>query len=183
MIRVPVEERIPAAGVWVCDACCEAHFHPVCPAGGVRKREVGSRKHPHVEGVEVGSASERSTAGEADNGQPGARTRVPEVKELLELHGDGRLQPEPVDLPPLPPNATPTMRAVADFYALVLGLRRDVGLPDATPFAVDWVAAKLDRPGRSVSRALLALDEAQVIVWDRETLPWPRTRLYRPGVP
>lgn len=103
---------------------------------------------------------------------------------MLRWHAAGSPEDvKPAQLPPLPDEASATMRRVAEFYALVLGLRRwaDMPDPDSAPFAVDWIARKLGLPSVSVSRALTKLNAAGVIVWNGETMRNPRTRLWVPG--
>jgi hypothetical protein len=73
------------------------------------------------------------------------------------------------------------MRKVAEFFALVVALRRYVGLPELVPFANDWVAGHTGLSGVTVSRALGALRDAGVLVWDGKTLKNPKTRLYAVG--
>jgi hypothetical protein len=91
--------------------------------------------------------------------------KAPEVEQLLALYAANRLEPDRVELPPLPDSATGTMRAVAEFYGLVLSLRVDAGIPDASevPFACGWVADKIGRPKKSVHRALAQLEVAGVL--------------------
>jgi hypothetical protein len=64
-----------------------------------------------------------------------------DVDWYLRAYWAGDVQPKSVELPPLPSSATPAMKKVAEFYALVRGLRlldeRYAGLP--VPFGCEWV--------------------------------------------
>jgi hypothetical protein len=88
---------------------------------------------------------------------------------------------EPAELPPLPADASRAMRKVAEFFALVVAVRRHAGMPGLVPFANDWVAEHTGLPGVTVSRALLDLRKAGTLVWDGQTLKHPKTRLYAVG--
>jgi hypothetical protein len=113
---------------------------------------------------------------------------LPEFEQLLQAHAEGHLGVvEPVELPPLPDDATVPMRRVAELYATAVGLRAWAGRPDAldAPFACRWVAAKLGLPHMTAWRALRGLVEAGVLE-QGETLPGRGgkrgTQTYRPGV-
>lgn len=117
-------------------------------------------------------------------GAPNVETkRVSEVEELLRLQAKEPIVSELAALPPLPAGATRPMIEIAEFFALVLALRREAGMPaaDEVPFAVEWVAEKCGIPAMTVSRALHKLKDAGVIVWDGDTLSKTKTRLWRPG--
>jgi hypothetical protein len=94
-----------------------------------------------------------------------------EVEELLKLYEAKELEPFHVDLPPLPDDATDTMRKVAGFYRVVLGLRLGEDMrskdgewgPADVPFACGWVGKKIGRPKPSVHRALRQLEAAGVL--------------------
>jgi hypothetical protein len=81
----------------------------------------------------------------------------PVVEWLLESHQLDGLRPRPVELPPLPAKATPTMKAVAEFYKLVRGLRLLDDDERPVPFACRWVAKHTGLSAMSVSRALRQL--------------------------
>ncbi len=104
-----------------------------------------------------------------------------EVEQLLASASQGYIAPGLVELPALPDDATPGMVAVAEFFKVVLAVRRFAGLPEETPFAVDWVAGKTHLGSATVSRALRRLHDAGVIVFTGKTLPKPKTRLWRAG--
>jgi hypothetical protein len=88
---------------------------------------------------------------------------APEVEQLLDLHAAGRLEPIPVELPPLPDGATATMREVYEFFKLVHGLRLEACDHRDVPFACGWVADKLGLSKKSVHRVLAQLDAAGVL--------------------
>jgi hypothetical protein len=71
---------------------------------------------------------------------------TPEVEWLLSEADARRIDVALAPLPPLPDGATSAMRRVAEFYALVLALRRWAGDDRPVPFASTWVAAKLELP-------------------------------------
>lgn len=107
----------------------------------------------------------------------------PEVEQLLDLAAANRLEPVPVLLPPLPDDATETMREVADFFALVHGVRLYAGMEPEVPFACGWVGSKIGRPKPSVHRALRQL-EASGVLRCTGSLPGRRkrgTRLWARG--
>jgi hypothetical protein len=88
-----------------------------------------------------------------------------EVEHLLEHHAAGKFEPERIELRPLPDGASGTMRAVYEFYGLVLSLRVDAGMDDPYEvlFAHRWVADKIGRPRETVQRALKRLVGAGVL--------------------
>jgi hypothetical protein len=79
---------------------------------------------------EVGLAKGKEDGNPPSPPPPAQRfsTRVEgaEVYDLLERHRNGALTPELVVLGPLPPDATHSMRRVADDISLLIGLRRAV---------------------------------------------------------
>ena len=83
---------------------------------------------------------------------------------LLQEHQAGRRQPEKVSLPPTAP-LSPKVQAVADFYALVRGLRLGSAVPDTrpVPFGCEWVGGHLGMSKVTVSRALRTLEAAGVL--------------------
>jgi hypothetical protein len=103
---------------------------------------------------------------EVDDGEP-------IVTWLLRAHKAGEVQPEPVELPPPPPSATPSMKAVAEFFALVYGLRfrapRLARKP--VPFGCDWVGGYVGLSGRGVWDALQRLVACGVLKRVDERLP------------
>jgi hypothetical protein len=107
------------------------------------------------------------------------------VERLLQMAADGRLEPVPVELPPLPGSATAPMRAVADFFALVCGVRLWAGEDRSAPFACGWVAEKLELPKTTVHRALRQLVSCGVLA-SAGSMPGRGgkrgTHLYEPGV-
>lgn len=95
---------------------------------------------------------------------PLATSGETEVDELLRMHTEGRIEPVVVELPALPPDATDAMRQVAEFFALVAGLRLWAGDSREVLFAGHWVAEKIGLPHRTVARALTQLVEQEVLV-------------------
>jgi hypothetical protein len=98
--------------------------------------------------------------------------------------GPVRVEPVPVELPPLPDSATPSMRKVADFYVLVRGVRLWAGDDRDVPFACGWVAQKVGLTKVTVWRALEQLAAAGVLV-RTGALPGRGkrgTHLWTPGV-
>ena len=89
------------------------------------------------------------------------------VEQCLERYESGQMKPPPerVELRPLPEGASGAMRAVYEFYGLVLSLRVDAGMRDAHDvlFACGWVADKIGRPKRTVHWALGELVKAGVL--------------------
>jgi len=83
---------------------------------------------------------------------------------LLREEAAGRLAPEPVVLPSLPNGSSVFAARVADFFALVRGLRLAAGDDRPVPFAAGWVAAKLGVPKKTAHRALCRLADAGVLV-------------------
>lgn len=90
-----------------------------------------------------------------------------EVEFWLRQHAEGVIEPTAVTLPPLPDVAPKSMRRVAEFFALVYGLRLEGGEERPAPFACGWVASKLGEPEvtpMTVHRALRKLVEWGVLV-------------------
>ncbi len=118
----------------------------------------------------------------------GEEQELDEIDELLQLHTEGDLRHvRPIDLPPLPENASEPMRRVADLYATVAALRAYADRPHALDvmFSARWAAARVRLPRMTVWRAIHALVEAGVLV-QGETLPGRGGKrglhTYRPGV-
>jgi DNA-binding Lrp family transcriptional regulator len=112
---------------------------------------------------------ENTPAGQAVPKDPlSSRARKePEVDGLLASFDAGNITPgelQAVELPAVE-NVTAPARRVADFYRLVLALRRWADMDDAdrVPFAREWVAARLELPPSTVRRAVELLAEAGVI--------------------
>ena len=152
---------------WLCESC----FHASASPTETQQSSVSS---------ETGSP-QSSVLDPCPTPPPGD---LGEVEALLAAHAAGRWQPAPVELPPLAPSATSAMHRVADFFALVLGLRKSVGREDGVPFSLRWVQSHTGLPRESVSRALRSLVAAGVLL-PAEVLPprgHPRgTQCYRPG--
>jgi hypothetical protein len=107
-----------------------------------------------------------------------------EVEWLLKRHSEGKIKPDPVDLPPLPPNATGPMKDVAEFFIRVRGLRLYAGNTLPVVFACDWVARNLLMPKVTAWRAIKSLEDAGVLVFAGK-LPGRKgkrgTHTYLPG--
>lgn len=165
---------------WLCHGCAEAL------AQGSRGEEQGTAGSEDC-GVVAGSAR----ASGAEQGQDAEQADAaevagePEVEELLRLAAAGDLQPVAVELPPLPPGSSPAVRKVAEFFALVRGLRLAVCDQRDVPFAGRWVARYVGLPERSVYRVLEVLRAAGVLERAGSLPRGPRrsygTALYVPG--
>jgi hypothetical protein len=84
------------------------------------------------------------------------------VDWLLQEWRAGRVEPLPVRLPNADLDAK--AQAVADFYAVVRGLRLPVDhLPDPVLFGCGWVAGHLGMPKMTVWRALRTLEATGVL--------------------
>jgi hypothetical protein len=92
-----------------------------------------------------------------------------EVDGLLRAAVEGRLEPVPVELI-LPEAVDPAMRSVAEFFALVRGVRLWKGDDRPVAFACGWVGRWLGLPKRTVHGALGRLTDAGVLV-HVDTLP------------
>jgi hypothetical protein len=110
--------------------------------------------------------------------------REPQVRALLGLHAAGELEPVPVELGPMPPNATPAMRAIAADIALRIGLRLAEGDDRPLPYSrSEAVRAGFVRTEQGASYVLRRLTEAGVIqhVGNLPRRGRPRgTKLYAP---
>ncbi len=167
-------------GVWLCDGCSIL---------GTRVEEQGLRVKDRGTGHETPDASTsiRDTGVTADSARASAESaaNAPEVEELLEQYRAGTLSPVRVELPPLPPSASEPMRQVADFYALVAGLRRAVCDERDVPFAGRWVARHTGLPERSAFRVIIALAGSGIIERTGRLEPLldrrEGTALYAPG--
>jgi hypothetical protein len=103
------------------------------------------------------------------------------VDDLLREHERGELQPERVDLPPLPPDADRAMLAVVAFYKVVRGLRLTfyAGCDDRPVlFCCRWVAKHTGVNYKAVNRILGELVRAGVLA---EPIPFPMRGRPRPG--
>ena len=110
------------------------------------------------------------------------KAEPPEVEWLLDQYAQGRLDPVPVYLP-LPDDLPEIARKIADFYALIYGLRLTIPDRRPVPFASRWVGAKVDIPEATVWRARGALVDAGVLE-PAEPLPGRGKRptaTYAPG--
>lgn len=91
----------------------------------------------------------------------------PEVDELLDRYEQGGIPSSelPVGVRPRIPSATAPMNRVADFYWLMLGLRRWADMRDAdeVAFGRSWVAAHVGLPSATVQRAMKRLEDAGFI--------------------
>ena len=134
--------------------------------------------------VPQASGLKPSTTNAAPSGLAERTTCEAEFEGLLRLHGAGDIEPVPVALPPLGPTASPAAREIAEFVALVRGLRLAAGDERDVPLALRWVASKTGWPQQSVSRALSWLVANGVLVRG-ETLPAQKygrgTQCYRPA--
>lgn len=87
-----------------------------------------------------------------------------EVDQLLRMVAAGQLDtPNATELPPLPDNATDTMRRVAEFFQLVHAVRGWAGMEPEVMFASTWVANNIGMPQPTVWRALRWLEAAGVL--------------------
>jgi len=66
-----------------------------------------------------------------------------EVEALLAANAARRLDPVEVGLPPVPRSCSPDLARVAEFFALVYGLRLAASDGRPVPFAAGWIAEKL----------------------------------------
>jgi hypothetical protein len=163
-------------GAWLCECCFTAR--PATdeavapPPASPLSSETGSPRSSFLVPCPTEAPPSR------ENGELG------EVEQLLLEYAAGRWAGVRVVLPPLPVSATPAMCGVAEFFALVLGMRRSVGLPEEVPCAVRWVGRHVGLPRASVSRALAALVAHGVLVRAEplKALRYPRgTQCYRAG--
>jgi len=94
------------------------------------------------------------------------RSAEPEVEALLAQYERAELEPmpEPIELPPLPLNATQPMRRVAAFFAVVRAVRLWAGDDRDVPMSCRWAGAKLGLSYPTASRALRELVVCGVLV-------------------
>lgn len=91
--------------------------------------------------------------------------RVPLVRELLQLYGEGGIAPAPVQLGPLRDDATEPMRRIAADIELRLGLLLAEGVTRALPYATtEAIGAGFVRTKGGASYALRRLVDDGVIV-------------------
>jgi hypothetical protein len=94
------------------------------------------------------------------------------------------MTPIEVELPALPPRATAAMRAVADDFTLVLGLRLAGCNDEPVPYGAAWVAKRLGLARPTVSKVRAALERAGVLRFCGELPARGKrngTRTYLPG--
>jgi len=121
---------------------------------------------------------------------PVAAPPEPEVEALLRMAAEGQVMPLPVELPPLPEDATQNMRTVAEFFRRVRALRLAVEDDRPVPFATWWVGKHCGLPGvdngkMAAWRTLWKLEAAGVLV-KADPLPGRGKRgvsCYLPGDP
>lgn len=87
----------------------------------------------------------------------------PDVEALLRSHAEGGWTPIPVSLT-LPDDALEIDVRVAEFFALVYGLRLSANEDRPVPFACRWVAGHLRVPYRTVHRTLAKLTREGVLL-------------------
>jgi len=101
------------------------------------------------------------------------------VWTLLLANAVGLLDPAPVELPPIPADATEFEHAVGAFYRLLAGLRVAAGHELATPLSVSLVQDYLRETNRGRANApLQALRASGVLVGTRPTGSY---FVYEPG--
>lgn len=159
----------------VCADCWLNHYSTQ-PHDGTRdeERHHGATDPPPVSAAvpHTSSLVPSSTGGErAASSTPAAppssteapSSTEPEVEHLLRMYRDGRLEPARVDLPPVPDELPESCHRVAEFYALVRGVRLWAGDDRPVPLACGWAAEKLGLGKITVWRARRTLVAAGVL--------------------
>jgi hypothetical protein len=125
--------------------------------------ENEARAAAHAAAAEAAATAPARAEGEArviqlpNNYEPSPRDKKPLMRQLLDDHAAGDLEPELVALGPLPVWASPQMRHIADDLRTRFGLLRREGVYRAVPYALSE-AMRLD-PVRSLSGASYALKQ------------------------
>jgi hypothetical protein len=122
------------------------------------------------------------------NQKKGSQSREPEdgqLQELFRLYREGKIEPAPVAMGPLPPDADPAMREVAADLAIRFGLRLADGTVEPLPYATcEPIKAGIVATRGGASKVLHRLERAGVI-WSPGSMPArgkPNgTRLFLPG--
>jgi hypothetical protein len=110
-----------------------------------------------------------------------------ELYELLSEYEEGTLAPEQLELGPMPANATPDMKLVAQHMRLLMGLRLAVGDARPLPYSARFAAARFGwRHPERASRAIRQLCASGIIRYAGSLEPKGKpngTRTYEPPLP
>jgi hypothetical protein len=110
---------------------------------------------------------------------------LPLIRQLLAAYAAGEIEPEPVTLGPLPVGASRQMRAIADHFALWVGLRAADGIFAPVPYSTTVPVDAGIVPRKSSASFLLRQMCACVVIKHVGDLPkrgkGSGTKLFVPG--